>query len=130
MGLSETDPSRGHEEKDVNFNVIVLFAASLVVALVVVHFLSVRVFDTLAKRSSKYPPPSPLAASRTQFIGPRLQVNQALEMKKLRASEDALLKSYGWVDRDHGVVRIPIERAIELVAETDRGSKIEDGGSQ
>jgi len=37
----------------------------------------------------------------------------------MRADENKILSSYDWVDRDHGVVRIPIERAIEILA--DRG---------
>lgn len=38
-----------------------------------------------------------------------------------RAREQAVLDSYGWVDRERGIVRIPIERAIELyVAEEGR----------
>jgi hypothetical protein len=28
-----------------------------------------------------------------------------------------MLKSYGWIDRDKGVVHIPIDRAIEILAE-------------
>ena len=37
---------------------------------------------------------------------------QRLEM---RAAEDAVLQSYGWVDHPAGVARIPIDRAIELL---------------
>lgn len=33
----------------------------------------------------------------------------------LRADQDRLLASYGWVDRAAGVVRIPVDRAAELV---------------
>lgn len=38
-----------------------------------------------------------------------------LEYAELRAVEEALLNSYGWVDESAGVVRIPIDRAMELV---------------
>lgn len=37
--------------------------------------------------------------------------------KQLRATEDAILTTYGWVDREKGVVRIPIDRAIDLLAQ-------------
>jgi cytochrome c oxidase cbb3-type subunit III len=47
---------------------------------------------------------------------PTIQARQLLEM---RAAEDAALHSYGWVDRPAGVVRMPIDRAMELVL--DRG---------
>ncbi len=35
----------------------------------------------------------------------------------MHAKEDLLLENYSWVDESKGVVRIPIERAMELVAE-------------
>ena len=47
---------------------------------------------------------------------PRLQTSPALDLKTLRDAEDAHLHSYAWVDRKAGAVRIPIERAMELVA--------------
>ena len=40
-------------------------------------------------------------------------------LTELRGREDAALKSYGWIDQQAGVVRLPLERAIELtIAET------------
>lgn len=49
--------------------------------------------------------------------GPRLQTKPADDLARLRAGEDAVLGSYGWVDREHGVARIPIERAMDHLAE-------------
>jgi hypothetical protein len=119
VGMSGTtsNPEQRHEERDMNVSAVALFAVSLVLTLIIVHYLAVAMFHHLASRPSKYPPPSPLAASRDKFTGPRLLVDQALEMKKLRASEESLLNSYDWVDHDHGVVRIPIDRAVELLAQ-------------
>jgi hypothetical protein len=51
------------------------------------------------------------------FPEPRLQATPAVDLAKLRAAEDKELKSYGWIDRPAGVVRIPIERAMELIAQ-------------
>ena len=39
------------------------------------------------------------------------------QLEDLRAHEDSVLTSYGWVDRDRGIVRIPIDRAMELAAQ-------------
>jgi hypothetical protein len=47
---------------------------------------------------------------------PRLQPNPPLELKEFRAGEDAVLNTYGWVDPEKGIVRIPVSRAMELVA--------------
>ncbi len=43
------------------------------------------------------------------------------------------LNSYGWVDRKHGVIRIPIERAMDLVAQRGlptRGPGIQNSSGQ
>jgi hypothetical protein len=47
---------------------------------------------------------------------PRLQVNQSGDLKDFRAREEDRLHSYGWVNKQAGVVHVPIEKAIEAVA--------------
>ncbi len=61
----------------------------------------------------------PLAASQDARLPPepRLQTNPRQDLKDMRAQEDALLHSYGWVDKNAGVVRIPIDEAIKLTLE-------------
>src|SRR5215831_8694473 len=49
--------------------------------------------------------------------GIRLEQSETANLVKLRASEDKLLFKYDWVDQQKGVVRIPIERAIDLLAQ-------------
>jgi hypothetical protein len=39
------------------------------------------------------------------------------DIATLRSHEEELLNNYGWVDREAGIVRIPIDQAIELLAE-------------
>jgi hypothetical protein len=38
-------------------------------------------------------------------------------LNKIRVREDGLLDSYGWVDENAGTVRIPIERAMDLLVQ-------------
>jgi hypothetical protein len=57
------------------------------------------------------PPPS------ASLIEPALQVDSVADMAAMKARENAWLNSYGWVDKDAGIVRIPIDRAIALTAE-------------
>jgi hypothetical protein len=49
--------------------------------------------------------------------GPRLVVSEPLALAEFRAQEDALLTSYGWVEKDRGIARIPIDEAMRIVAE-------------
>jgi hypothetical protein len=59
---------------------------------------------------------------------PRLQISPQQDMRQMRAAEMAALHSYGWVDRQAGIVRIPIERAIELLAERGLPARREGQG--
>jgi hypothetical protein len=48
---------------------------------------------------------------------PRLQVDEVRDLGRLHEHEDSILNSYGWVDQKAGIVRIPIERAMDIVAQ-------------
>ncbi|MHB1023439.1 MAG: hypothetical protein ACYC46_04605 [Acidobacteriaceae bacterium] len=55
-----------------------------------------------------------------EFPMPRLQPDKgdgAPDLADLHAREDLLLNHYSWVDEKAGIVRIPIERAMQLIAE-------------
>ena len=47
---------------------------------------------------------------------PRLQVYAARHWKDFQAAERARLSTYGWMDRSAGVVHVPIDRAMDLIA--------------
>lgn len=51
------------------------------------------------------------------FPEPRLETNERSEINDFRLHEEEQLNSYGWVDKPAGVVHIPIERAMQLVAQ-------------
>jgi len=48
---------------------------------------------------------------------PRLQVYPVRHWTDFQTAERERLESYGWMDRSTGALHIPIERAIDLVAE-------------
>jgi hypothetical protein len=58
---------------------------------------------------------SPPASDSLKY--PPLQASPAEDLRELRQTEEALLTGYGWVDQEAEVVKIPIDRAIELLAE-------------
>ena len=47
---------------------------------------------------------------------PLLQPSPEVEMDEMLAAEERELSSYGWVDRERGIVRIPIDEAIDQLA--------------
>jgi len=53
-----------------------------------------------------------------QFPTPRLELDDGnQDLADLHEREDLLLNYYSWIDRSKGTVRIPIERAMELIAQ-------------
>lgn len=58
------------------------------------------------------------------FPTPRLQTDNGMQdVVDLHHREDLLLEHYSWIDQPKGTVRIPIDRAMELVAQ--RGLPVE-----
>jgi len=50
-----------------------------------------------------------------EFPTPQLQVNDTAEMNEEIADETGKLTHYQWVDQSQGIVRIPIDKAMQLV---------------
>lgn len=48
---------------------------------------------------------------------PRLQASPHEDLKAMRTREDWTLTHYSWVDKRKGIVEIPIDRAIQIVAQ-------------
>jgi hypothetical protein len=110
-----------HEESDVNIRAIFGFGAALLAVGVVVHVVILLLFNVLDARAKQQVQAAyPLAAGQQEERlppEPRLQIDPREDLAALRAKEDEVLRSYGWVDRNLGVVRIPIDRAMELTLE-------------
>ena len=107
----------GHETTDASPLALGLFALalSLMVALVLpfLNWLFWR-YEGEAKRAD--PPQSPLTVVELP-PPPRLEVDPGADLARLRRTEGRTLSSYGWIDRQQGLARLPIERAIELLAQ-------------
>jgi hypothetical protein len=64
------------------------------------------------------------------FPQPQLQESEVLDLKAIRVAEDQVLNSYAWMDPEKGVVRIPIDHAIDLLAKRGLPSRPQAGGSK
>ena len=123
-----SNPEVHHEESDVDIRAIFGFAGMLIVATSFVLVLMWLLFRSFEAREAKQAPLMyPLAAGQDARVPPepRLQTNPREDLADLRAREDALLRSYGWVDRNAGVVRIPIDDAIKLTLQRGLPSRQE-----
>jgi len=111
------DHLRGYAPYEQRIGSVVLFAFSLAAGMVLVLWLMKLTADALGREAREGSHAiHPLAEETEPRPEPRLQETPALDLERLREREDETLSTYGWVDRQAGVVRIPIERAMEIVA--------------
>ena len=111
-----------HEPNTVNIPAIAMFlialASLIVVAFLLLHGLF-RYFD--ARKAEEAPPRSPLATGVPLPPEPRLQgapgsvSSPTKDIRRFREQESQMLNSYGWIDRQNGIIRIPIEQAKKLI---------------
>jgi hypothetical protein len=107
-----TDEIRNDEVAVERSDVSVSLAAALFGGLAAALALSI-VAIALIYPSSRH---GPSDAPRIETAKPRLEINPAADLAAYRAQQEHELGSYGWVDRAHGVVRIPIAQAMKDVA--------------
>lgn len=118
-GMKDVALAVGHEERDIHALPIVFSVFALTVVSVAAIVAMYVLFNVLAAEQARNTTvPSPLAAEYglKEPPEPRLQKDPLLDLQKLRARDAERLSTYAWVDRDAGVVQLPIERAIELLA--------------
>jgi len=150
--VNVSTPQPGYEASDVSATGIAVFLASLLVFLVVFfvfcygmgNIINHRLvkedgplnkWNRLAAGSAELPKnmaSNPAMAQQElqqltqRFPTPRLQTDDGnQEIADMHARESMLLDHYSWIDRGQGKVRIPIERAMELIAQ--RGLPVAPG---
>jgi hypothetical protein len=117
-----------HEESDIDIRGVFRFVAGLFVGSVIVFLLVWALFGYFDRREARGVPEFPLGAGRTRVPPqPRLQVAPRDDFRDLRQSQEDVLESYQWIDRDAGRVRIPIDQAIRLTLERGLPVRSETG---
>lgn len=113
-----TRPTVHYEVSDLSARTVVLVGASVLaftwISVALLYFLFEHFVDIHNE------PVSAAQARAAQYVHlppePRLQQSPARDLREFNAEADKQLNSYQWIDRGKGVVSIPIERAIEIVA--------------
>jgi len=120
----------GFERQDLSPRSVYVFLVLLAMGVVLVTVLLWGLYDAMDAYQRKHQPTlSPLvrqaqantrevpADATNAFPQPRLEKNERLEIDNFLLQEEQTLNSYGWVDQKADVVRIPIDRAMQLVAQ-------------
>jgi hypothetical protein len=150
--IQKTIPGHGdYERRDIGIAGVMYFILGLIVAGVLVHFIVTGLFGFLNHHSeATQPPTSPLVKNapvdtrrippqygsnyekylRENFPAPQLETDERTELNDVRLREEDTLSTYGWVDEKAGTVHIPIERAMEILAERGLPVRSQSGGNQ
>ena len=129
----------GFEQEDLSSSGVLYFLAGLAllgIDINLILFGMYRFLDTYER--AHQPPLSPMATPQADtrtfthentqtFPQPRLEENERTQLRSFIEDQDRKLATYDWVDQDRGTVRIPIDRAMELIVQ--RGLPVRPEGS-
>lgn len=106
-----------HEMSDASTRNVLIFALVLFVSVIASLWLADVVFNYFTTHQHLGPPTTPYGQVRELPPPgvPRLEVHPGRDMETYLKQQEKLLNSYGWVDRQAGKVRIPIQRAMDLL---------------
>ncbi len=128
----------GYERRDIGVGGVLYFLLGLFVAGLAVYFVVNGLYAFLQKRSdAEQTPVSPLVMNapadtrhipsqyegnydkylKENFPAPQLEIDERNELSKDRLKEEQALSTYDYIDKNAGTVRIPIDRAMDLVAQ-------------
>jgi len=109
------DQALGHETRDAGVRAILISGAALALVVAIVGALMYGAFLYLLSHRAVVLQTNPMAAGQSVIPpGPRVEEHPALGLQELHTQEDRALTTYGWADKKSGVVRIPLDRAMEL----------------
>lgn len=140
---SGPDPNdQGFELQDIGSGSVIAFFITLLVVVFLANVVIRGIYKGLDYYSKSHEPAmSPMMkqsaptgdlrlvnpSEAEQFPEPRLETDERTEINDFRRKEEDTLRTYGWVDKDAGTIRIPIDRAMQLIAE--RGLPVRPEGA-
>ena len=118
------NPDIRFEQSDAHIGRAALWGGAVFILIVIAMVLVFVLLGGFTEyRAATEPTPLPLIDARPIPAPPRLQPNPIdqftaeEELRQFQTEEEYILSSYGWVNEGAGIVRIPIERAMGLLAE-------------
>ena len=95
-----------------------MYGVALTIGAVVTFVIVFWIFHYFTSRPTTGATVNPMADSaQTAPVSPHIEEHPASELAELRARENHVLGSYAWVDKNSGSVRVPIDRAMQMVLE-------------
>lgn len=131
----------GYERSDIGAKGVLYFLLGLAVAGLFTYFIVDGLYSYLDKRSeAQQAPVNPLVTNapadtrhipndypQGAFPNPKLEEDERGQLNDVRLKEEQTLSTYDYIDQKAGTVRIPIDRAMDLVAQ--RGLPVRTQGT-
>jgi len=107
---------KGYEPRDADVRTLLKFGFWLAVTIAVAMLAMKWTFDFYEKEQPLGPTVSPLVQNvQVSPPQPQLQVKPRQELQEYCSAEEEKLDTYAWIDKGAGLVRLPIDRAMDLI---------------
>ena len=124
-------PNGGYERTDIGVRGVLYFLAGLAVFGALAYLAAAGVYSYLDKRSAaEQAPVNPLVTNapadtrhiskdypQGAFPNPKLEEDERGQLNGIRLNEEETLSTYDYIDKNAGTIRIPIDRAMDLIAQ-------------
>jgi hypothetical protein len=130
MNEEHLNPEVQYEPRDLSALGIMGFLAGLTLVGILLNFILFGIYRYLDNYTKTHEPAlnplvtntnrdmrNPRLDEANEFPQPRLETNEVGQLRDRRWFEETTLYSYGWVDQKAGVAHIPIDRAMQLIAQ-------------
>jgi hypothetical protein len=127
-----TPPGSTYEHTDANVWIIVKFLFWLAISAVIIHVGLGLLYALLIEQAEETGEQRyPLATAQGERLPPtpRLQQFPRNELYQFREGEETFLEGYGWMNKEAGIVHIPIEDAMRLMVERGLPSRTPADGA-
>lgn len=116
--MSEEQTTVRYEERDINVRDVLLIAFGVLVCTLIIVFALYLLYAYMRNRKAQESPPtSPVQRRVFQFPPePRIQQSPAFDYQTMYYESQWDLHHYKWVDKQKGIVAIPVDRAIDIIA--------------
>ncbi|HWJ48794.1 MAG TPA: hypothetical protein VNS62_14160 [Candidatus Udaeobacter sp.] len=149
----KTNGHADYERRDIGIPAVYYFLVGLAASLLVASFAVSGLYHFLENRSqANQAPVSPLVANapadtrrlppeyttdsegndyekylEKNFPAPQLETDERTELNKERLREENILSTYDYVDQNAGSLHIPIDRAMDLLAQRGLPTRTQGG---
>ena len=137
-------PNGGYERSDISTRGVLYFLVGLAVGCMLAYFVVDGLYHFLDKRSeAEQTPVNPLVTNapadtrriasdypQSAFPNPRLETDERGQLNGIRLKEEETLSTYDYIDKNAGTVRIPITRAMDLIAQRGLPTRSQSAAAQ